>query len=128
MSQKMLIVSSMTNSISSCGLFRINSMLLIIDSMLLIIDLTTPSSIPILNSTNSSPSLTTTKPRNTQIQQLTILWAIIDYLMTTDNFLFYFHGDCFIDEDFFFQPTIFFLFCTIGELYLGSVIIFSAQR
>jgi len=33
------------------------------------------------------------------------------------NFLFYFHGDCFIYEDFFFQPAIFFLFCTIGELY-----------
>jgi hypothetical protein len=29
--------------------------------------------------------------------------------------LFYFHGDCFIDEDFFFQPTIFFLFVPLGD-------------
>ena len=32
------------------------------------------------------------------------------------NFLFYFHGDCFIDKDFFFQPAIFF-FVPLGIIF-----------
>jgi len=45
--------------------------------------------------------------------------VMIDYLMTTGNFLFYFHGDCFIDEDFFFQPAIFF-FVPLGNYIWGQ--------
>ena len=58
--------------------------------------------------------LTTTSFNMQSSVQLTTLWVIINYLRTTGNFLFYFHGECVIDEDFFFQPTIFF-FVPLGN-------------